>query len=197
MNKNKTEINKQSGFNLMELLFALVVIGGMVIGIVMMYNKNQNTSNARTIASDIQTLSSGVKSSFSADPDGFKDVNGLNITNLGLVPSTINNAAGVMQNKYSGPVTVLAGTKCKSGTFISCFVITENNLPAEVANKVLTQLGNEGMVAIDVNGTCVYSSGASGALETACTEGAATKYSAAKLATALKSPSIIKVVYGQ
>lgn len=197
MNKNKTEINKQSGFNLMELLFALVVIGGMVIGIVMMYNKNQNTSNARTIASDIQTLSSGVKSSYSADNTGFKEATGPNISNLGLIPSTISNKAGVMQNKYSGAVTVNPGTKCVAGDFTSCFVITEENLPAEVANKVLTQLGNEGMVAIDVNGTCVYSSGASGASETACTEGDATPYSTSKLAGALANPSKITVVYGQ
>ena len=57
------KINKQSGFNLMELLFALVVIGGMIVGIVAMYNKNQSTSNAKTVAQDIQTISSGIKMS--------------------------------------------------------------------------------------------------------------------------------------
>lgn len=201
MNKNKTEINKQSGFNLMELLFALVVIGGMVIGIVAMYNKNQNTSNARTIASDLQTLSSGVKSSFSSDSKGFDGLTNAVVSKLGLVPSTISDKAGKMTNKYGGDISIKPGSSCgTAGEMISCFTITETKLPAEVANKVLTQLGSEGMVAIAVNNQCIFSSGAAGSADTApCAADTPHPYSSAELATALSgTPNVdITIGYGQ
>lgn len=206
--KEKKAIDKQSGFNLMELLFALVIIGGMVIGIVAMYNKNQNTVNSKTIAQDIQTISTGVKSSYSADVTGFTDVNNLNVVKLGLVPKTlsVNATSGDIKNKYSGVVNVEPGEK--NGDTTSSFTISEASLPSEVINKVLTQLGTEGMVAIGVGKTaastvCLFSSGADGqaggtSAKTGCSASLAFKTDT--LAAQLKDigdNGTLVIVYGQ
>ena len=192
MNKNK----KNSGFTLIELLIVLVV-GGLIIAAAMaLYTKNQNTTNARTIAQDYQSLSSGIKSSFGNDEAGFKSLTSATVCQLGLLNSNFSynkDCTGEIKNKYSGTVTITPAAD--DGTKANAFSIEEDKVPSEVINKVITQLGTEGTLGISVNGTCVYSAGVTGSeAATGCSNTAASGFNAATLATALSSTNNGKFV---
>lgn len=199
-NKNIKYGKKKGGFSLMEILFVLAIVAGLVIAAVTLYNQNQNTSNAKVIAQDIQAMSSGIKTSYSGDQTGFTDVNVTNVINLGILPKTLTYTPGgsTIKNKYSGAVT-FSLAQAVDGV-VPAFSIKEDNLPRDVISKVLSQLGTEGMVAMSVNDKCIFSTGAEGANLAATDCSNVTPYSTATLAAAIASGSTngnIVIAYGQ
>lgn len=195
--KNKKQ-QKQSGFNLMELLFSLVVIGGMVVGIVAMYNKNQATSNSKTVAQDIQTISSGVKTLYASSTSGFDTLNTATVVNAGIAPKTLvtNASTGKITNKYNGDVTITPGAAVDG--YYPSFMITEAKLPTEVITKAVGQLGTEGILSIAVGADCIFSTGTTGADVTSSSCASAKSYDAATLASAAaKTDPILSVAFSQ
>ena len=190
------KINKQSGFNLMELLFALVVIGGMIVGIVAMYNKNQSTSNAKTVAQDIQTISSGIKTLYASSTNGFDTLTTKVVIDSGVAPKTVIAKGSNIVNKYNGNIIITTPTATGDG-YVPSFGITEEKLPPEVIAKAVGQLGTEGILSIQVGSKCVFSTGTTGSEEnSACTQ--ATTYNAADLATgAAETDASLSVAFSQ
>lgn len=189
---------KRKGFNLIELLLAMVVIGGMIVGIMVAYNKNQNTSNARQIALDVQTMSSGIKGAFASNTNGFDSIDILTAINLGLIPSTNTVTNGKVTNKYQGAVTIEKSSP--NDGYTAGFAITEANLPQEVATKVVSQVGADGNLAISVNGTCIFTTGTTGAdAASGCSSSTPQAYDAVKLGTAISSEktATVSVAFSQ
>lgn len=177
---NVKQINKNKGFSLMEFLIYMVLVGLAIVVVMAMYSKNSNTNNAKTMATDLQAVSSGLKSSYASDDQGYKDADNTNACKLGLLMSTLSYAKtcdGNVTNKFNGKFTIAPGTAI--GDKIASFSITEENVPNEVINKTLSQIGTDGVLGIAVNGVCVFSAGVSGS-ETApnCADGTVIPFSA-------------------
>lgn len=192
-NNEKKLTKKRGGFSMLEFLIYLAIVGVAIAGIYVAYSKSQNNTNAKTMATDLQAISSGVKSSFAQDDNQFTDVGNETVCKLGILTSSLNykkdctglTATTGVKNKFNGDVVVTGNT-----TTSSAFTITEKNVPNAVVTNVMNQMGVDGTIAIAVNSKCVYSSGAEGSAEAAdCIQGTPQAYSATTLTTALDSGS--------
>lgn len=190
---NVKQINKNKGFSLMEFLIYMVLVGLAIVVVMAMYSKNSNTNNAKTMATDLQSVSSGIKSSYASDDLGYVNANNTNACNLGLLMSTLSykkapSCDGKIKNKFNGDFLITPAAADPSGKSVA-FSIQENNVPAEVINKTISQIGTDGVLGIEVNGTCVFSAGVEGSdagtVGSVCSTTAATGLSLDKVATAL------------
>ncbi len=194
LNKN---IKKNQGYSLIEILIVFVIIGVALAGAFALYSKNADTTNAKTMASDLQAVSSGVRSAFAQDANQFEEVRNTTVCQLGIFTSNMvtNCTAGTAKNKYNGAVTVAAG----SGTPTpSSFIITEDKVPPAVIVKTINQMGTDGVLGISVNGKCVYSSGTVGSDDAPTCSGTTAKgFSASDLAGAAgTTPGNFTISYG-
>lgn len=196
MKKNIKAIKKnQGGYSLIEILIVFVIIGVALAGAFALYSKNSDTTNAKTMASDLQAVSSGVKSAYAQDENQFTDVSNANVCKLGILTSNLisPSCTGTITNKFNGAVEI------KPGTNPTNFTISEANVPPSVIVKAVSQMGTDGVLGIGINGKCIYSSGTVGSKDAAgdCSETAAKAFSAADLATnAGTQPGTIIISYG-
>lgn len=192
LNKN---IKKNQGYSLIEILIVFVIIGVALAGAFALYSKNADTTNAKTMASDLQAVSSGVKSAFAQDEHQFQMVDNKTVCQLGIFTSNMvsKGCTGTVTNKYNGAVTV-----AKSNKQDTSFTITENNVPPAVIVKTINQMGTDGVLGISVNGACVYSSGTVGSDDAPTCDGATAQgFSASDLAKAVGSaPGNFTISYG-
>lgn len=163
---NQVNRAKNKGFSLMEFLIYMVLVGLAIVVVMAMYSKNSNTNNAKTMATDLQSISSGLKSTYASDDKGYADVSNNDACKLGLLMSTLSypkscdgGQTGV-QNKFNGEFVIEKGTAV--GDKNPSFKITEKKVPNEVINKTLSQIGTDGVLGIAVNGKCVFSAGVTG-----------------------------------
>ena len=71
MIQNFKNIKKNQGYSLIEILIVFVIIGVALAGSFALYSKNQDSTNAKIMVSDLNAISSGVRSSFNSDPNHF------------------------------------------------------------------------------------------------------------------------------
>ena len=191
LNKN---IKKNQGYSLIEILIVFVIIGVALAGAFALYSKNADTTNAKTMASDLQAVSSGVKSAFAQDANQFQEVDNTSVCQLGIFTSNMVSdcGAGTVNNKYNGAVKVI------HGKLPTNFTIEENNVPPAVIVKTINQMGTDGVLGISVNGKCVYSSGTVGSDDAPTCDGAKPKgFSASDLAGAVgTTPGNFTISYG-
>lgn len=191
LNKN---IKKNQGYSLIEILIVFVIIGVALAGAFALYSKNADTTNAKTMASDLQAVSSGVKSAFAQDEKQFQNVDNTTVCQLGIFTSNMvsNCDAGTVKNKYNGAVKVI------NGKLPTNFTIEENNVPPAVIVKTINQMGTDGVLGISVNGKCVYSSGTVGSDDAPTCDGGKPKgFSASDLAGAVgTTPGNFTISYG-
>lgn len=191
LNKN---IKKNQGYSLIEILIVFVIIGVALAGAFALYSKNSDTTNAKTMASDLQAVSSGVKSAFAQDANQFQDVDNTKVCQLGIFTSNMvaNCTAGTVNNKYNGAVTVTVGGQNTN------FTIKEDKVPPAVIVKTINQMGTDGVLGISVGTTCVYSSGTVGSSDASgCSDTTAKGFSAAELAGAVgTAPGSFTISYG-
>jgi prepilin-type N-terminal cleavage/methylation domain-containing protein len=192
LNKN---IKKNQGYSLIEILIVFVIIGVALAGAFALYSKNSDTTNAKTMASDLQAVSSGVKSAFAQDANQFQDVDNTKVCQLGILTSNLisPSCTGTITNKFNGAVEI------KPGSNPTNFTISEANVPPSVIVKTVSQMGTDGVLGIGINGKCIYSSGTVGSKDAAgdCDETAAKAFSAADLAkNAGTQPGTIIISYG-
>lgn len=197
MKKNIKAIKKnQGGYSLIEILIVFVIIGVALAGAFALYSKNSDTTNAKTMASDLQAISSGIKSAYAQDDNQFADADNINACKLGILTSNLAYAKacdGTVKNKFNGAFTIAVGGQNTN------FVITEANVPPAVMVKTVSQMGTDGVLGIGINGKCIYSSGTVGSKDAAgdCSETAAKAFSAADLATnAGTQPGTLTISYG-
>lgn len=192
LNKN---IKKNQGYSLIEILIVFVIIGVALAGAFALYSKNADTTNAKTMVSDLQAVSSGVKSAFAQDEHQFQNVNNTTVCQLGIFTSNMvsNCTAGTVRNKYNGDVTVAKSNKQDTN-----FTITEDKVPPAVIVKTINQMGTDGVLGISVNGKCVYSSGTVGSDDAPTCDGSkAAGFSASELAGAAgTAPGNFTISYG-
>lgn len=193
LNKN---IKKNQGYSLIEILIVFVIIGVALAGAFALYSKNADTTNAKTMASDLQAVSSGVKSAFAQDANQFQDVDNTKVCQLGIFTSNMvsNCTAGTVTNKYNGAVTVAVGGQDHPTNF----TIKEDKVPPAVIVKTINQMGTDGVLGISVNGKCVYSSGTVGSDDApTCSGTTAAGFSAKELAEAAgTAPGNFTISYG-
>lgn len=191
---NQVNRAKNKGFSLMEFLIYMVLVGLAIVVVMAMYSKNSNTNNAKTMATDLQSISSGLKSSYASDDKGYETVSNKDACSLGLLMSTLsfNKSCtdNTVKNKFNGKFEILPGTAVGDKT--SSFTIAEDMVPSEVINKTLAQIGTDGVLGIAVGdsgsapATCVFTAGVTGSKDAGgCDDTTASGFSATKLAGAL------------
>ena len=195
LNKN---IKKNQGYSLIEILIVFVIIGVALAGAFALYSKNADTTNAKTMASDLQAVSSGVRSAWAQDENLFATVETKKACQLGILTSNMvwsNCANGMVYNKYNGWVTIAAGNTSYPP---ANFTIDEEKVPPAVIVKTINQMGIDGVLGITVNGICVYSSGTIGSDDAdGCSNQTAQGFSAAELSRAVgTAPGSFKISYG-
>lgn len=188
--KKNNKMKSQKGFSLLEMMMVLIVIGGLIVGVVVAFNKNQNSANANKTAQDIQSLASGVKTLYSSSTDGFAGASIAVAINAGLVPKTLTVSGDKVKNKYNGDVTIT--TASPQDGYTPAFAIIETKLPVEVITKAVGALGTDGVLSIAVGKTttptqCIYSTGTVGAgVIGSCPEDQSHPYNVAEMTDALK-----------
>lgn len=188
--KKNNKMKSQKGFSLLEMMMVLIVIGGLIVGVVVAFNKNQNSANANKTAQDIQSLASGVKTLYSSSTDGFSGVDIKVAVRAGLVPKTLTVNGDAVKNKYNGDVTIIPATATTDG-YTPAFAIIETKLPVEVITKAVGALGTDGVLSIAVGATtptdCIYSTGTVGAkVIGSCPEDTPLTYNVTKMSDALE-----------
>lgn len=130
-----TQVKKQKGISLMEIIFGLAVIAGVITGALSLSSNASTSQKSNQLASDLTALRSGTKQLYGATASyGSANIN-TQLINAGKLPATITNPTGTtLVHTMSGNVNVVGG-----GTW---FYIQVDSIPRDACVNLLTGSGS-------------------------------------------------------
>ena len=150
---------RQSGFTLVELAFALVLMGVLIAGVVAGYTTMRDRAYASSIGNAIVQSSVGIQHRYATQPAGSR-YDGITFANSEAaltedLRSSLNGAETQLLMEWQATATI-GETTAVGGTGDTNFMWTINNLPRTPCETILTVVAQAATVVInDATGTTI------------------------------------------
>lgn len=142
---------KQKGLTLIETLIALLVLGVVIAGALLLYSRANASSAANATQNQLLALTTAVRE-ISPGPS-FTGITQSTLVTARKAPSDMVNGTNLV-NKFGGPVTIAAATYGTGAPAGNAFTISFAGVPADVCSSVVAR-ALENYPRIEVGSTVV------------------------------------------